>query len=100
KCWQGGVITPMGHFTGNVIMFALPEMVVFLGILMAILSKAFWPSIAPAALAMLVYGVNYPHGGPMFGQADPASINVLKPTPEPVAAQNKQTNAAGTSTES
>lgn len=85
RCWRGDVVTPLGYFTANVVLLALLEMVVFFGILISILDKNFWPSLLPSVLAMMVYGVNFPHGGPMFGQADPSSINFVKPTSEAVS---------------
>lgn len=82
RSWRGDVVSPLGYFTGNVIVLALLEMVVFFAILISILSKSFWPSMLPAVLAMMVYGVNFPHGGPMFGKRDPDSLNFIKATPE------------------
>lgn len=100
RSWRGHVVSPLGYFTGNVVMLALLEMVIFFGILVSILSKSFMPSILPAVLAMMVYGVNYPHGGPMFGKADPDSLNFIKTTPEAVtAADAANTTSAETDTE-
>lgn len=93
RCWRGNVISPLGYFTANVIMLALLEMVVFLGILVSILAKSFMPSLLPAILGMMVFAVNYPHGGPMFGNRDPSSLNFIKPTPEVITHETQATQA-------
>ena len=92
RSWRGQVVAPLGYFTGNVVMLALLEMVIFFGILVSILSKSFMPSILPALLAMMVYGVNYPHGGPMFGESDPASLNVSRHSTQSIAQDTQQTS--------
>lgn len=86
RCWRGDVVSPLGYFTANMVMLGLLEMVIFFGILISILDKSFMPSILPSAMAMLVYGVNFPHGGPMFGGRDPASINFTQPSEEAIIA--------------
>lgn len=74
KNWQGQVVTPQGYFSGNLIMLASMEGVVLLGLVVCILAGSFWPAAVPTALAMAIYAVNFPHGGPMHGQAEPPSF--------------------------
>jgi len=68
--WQANVVKPTGYFLGNVLMLAMLESVVMLAIVISMLRLNFWPWIGPGAVALLVYLVNFPHGGPMF---DPAA---------------------------
>ena len=74
KNWQGQVVSPAGYFTGNLLMFAFVEGVVLLGLGLYILARSFGPGAVPTVLAMAIYAVNFPHGGPMFGRQEPSSF--------------------------
>lgn len=66
--WQGHVVKPAGYFFGNIVMLAMLESVVMLGIVVSMLRLTFWPWLLPGGVALLVYLVNFPHGGPMFAR--------------------------------
>jgi hypothetical protein len=81
RFWQGNIVAPSGYFIANVLMFGLLESVVILSVIIAILSKAFVPAIAPGVVALAVYLVNFPHGGPLF-EATPVHDETLPGQPE------------------
>jgi hypothetical protein len=64
--WQGDIVKPAGYFFGNIVMFALLESVVLLSIVLCMLRLTFWPWMLPGLVTLMVYLVNFPHGGPMF----------------------------------
>ncbi len=63
--WQGNAIAPAGYFTGNLILLAMCEGIVFLGLVGWIVSRVFWPTILPALVALAIQLVNFPTGAPL-----------------------------------
>jgi hypothetical protein len=65
--WQGDVITARGYFLGNLMLFA---MCVLAGVVGAVdaWARGRWPAMVGSALALVVMGINFPHGEPMVGQ--------------------------------
>ena len=62
--WQGNVITPAGYRRGNIIFFAMIDVIMFVAILGTLLSGLLVGLLA-AAGAGVVQVINYPSGGPM-----------------------------------
>ncbi len=70
--WQGEIITPRGYRTGNIILFACLEAPAVASLAAGLLGRSFWPYALPAAIAQVLFALNFPTGRPLHPPATPA----------------------------
>ncbi len=69
--WQDQAITPKGYLIGNIVFFAVCESVGLFGLVITVLNGSAWPTLISTVAAVLVQGVNFPHGRPMSPTPNP-----------------------------
>ena len=65
RYWVGHRVSPEGYYTGNIIFFAICEVITFVSLTVVLTSRSFLPQVIPAAVTVAVMLLNFPHGRPM-----------------------------------
>ncbi len=65
RYWVGHRVSPEGYYTGNIIFFAICEVITFVSLIVVLTSRSFLPQVIPATVTVAVMLLNFPHGRPM-----------------------------------
>lgn len=63
--WRDQAVSPLGYFTGNLLLLTLCEGVAIAGLVATLLDGQLFPAVLPSVGAMAVQAINWPHGLPM-----------------------------------